>query len=72
MKEGCPIVDKRDGLGVWLRLLGLENPVPFQEEVARARPGLRAQVLLFCYICLPMCMSHIIKKKYADFKNTYP
>ena len=38
--------DKRDGLGVWLRLLGLENPVPVQEEVDRARPGLCSQVLV--------------------------
>ena len=38
--------DKRDGLGVWLRILGLENPVPVQEEVDRARPGLCSQVLV--------------------------
>ena len=38
--------DKRDGLGVWLRLLGLEDPVPLQEEVDWTRPRLCAQVLV--------------------------
>ena len=38
--------DKRDGLGVWLWLLGLENPVPVQEEADWARSGLCPQVLV--------------------------
>ena len=33
-------------MGVWLRVLGLEDPVPLSEEAGRARERVRAQVLV--------------------------
>ena len=42
--------EKRDGLGVWLRLPGLEDPVPLQEEIDWTRPRLCAQVCRWIFI----------------------
>ena len=37
---------RRDGLCIWLWILGLEDPIPVQKEVDRARPGFRSPILV--------------------------